>query len=326
MIPFDKIYSWLFKSFNISGETELIERLVRDGFTQIMIIKRSWIFALLMLWIPLVILWLSGVSMWIAYDSIDIPAIKYTLITGNILMSVILIVSSILYISHFRHVHNEPTIETDTTRLTGSLSQGDNYFRSFFNWSITNQFILVLIIIAEIVLLLLYGKKVWEHFWVLATDTFVIIVEIYFLRYFRKRMMDLEMDYNVVVPGKIFFVNQSGVLSAVQTIESDKIKTVQSSFPSKIASFFNYGTINVLTEWDTQAMMGTMSMYYVTNPDGVVANIQTLLDAGKQEAKQPPVTVVVEKQVPAELTKTSTTHTPRHTLDTREKIRAVIHK
>ncbi len=72
--------------------------------------------------------------------------------------------------------------------------------------------------------------------------------------------------------------------------------------------------------------MGTMSMYYVTNPDGVVANIQTLLDAGKQEAKQAPVTVVVEKQVPSEPAKTSTTQTPRHTLDTREKIRAVIHK
>ena len=90
-------------------------------------------------------------------------------------------------------------------------------------------------------------------------------------------MMDLEMDYSIVVPGKIFFVNQSGVLSSVQSIESSKIKTVRSTFPSKIASFFNYGTIDVLTEGDTQMMMGTMSMFYVTDPDGVVANIQTLL-------------------------------------------------
>ena len=97
-------------------------------------------------------------------------------------------------------------------------------------------------------MVVLYGKKIGEHFWILATDTLVIIIEIYFLRYFRKRMMDLEMDYNVVVPGKMYFVNQSGILSTIQTIESDKIKTVQSSFPSKIASFFNYGTINILTE------------------------------------------------------------------------------
>jgi len=94
-------------------------------------------------------------------------------------------------------------------------------------------------------------------------------------------MMDLEMDYNIVVPWKIFFVNQSGVLSSIQTIESDKIKTVRSMFPSKIASFFNYGTVDILTEGDTQAMIGTMSMYYVTDPDWVVTNIQSLLDKEK---------------------------------------------
>lgn len=324
MIPFDIIYTWLFKSFNISWETDLIERLVRDWYTQIMIIKRSWIFALLMMWMPIVILILSGISIWIAFDSIDILAIKYTLILWNILMSLILIVSSVFYISHFRRIHGEPVIETDTTKLTENLSKWDNYFRVFFNWSITNQFILVGIIIAEIVLLLLYGKKVGEHFWILATDTFVIIIEIYFLSYFRKRMMDLEMDYNIVVPGKIFFVNQSGVLSAVQTIESDKIKTVSSSFPSKVASFFNYGTISILTEWDSQAMLGTMSMYYVTNPDGVVGNIQSLLDTGKAErinSAKPRINITLE-DVPTKAQ--ATKHAPQHTIDTREKIRDVL--
>jgi hypothetical protein len=122
MIPFDKIYTWLFKSFNISGETELIERLMKDGYTHMMIIKRSWIFALFLLWIPIVILTLSGVSIWIAYDSIDIVAIKYTLIGGNILMSLILVVSSITYIRHFRRVHGEPVIETDPKKLVEDLT------------------------------------------------------------------------------------------------------------------------------------------------------------------------------------------------------------
>lgn len=82
----------------------------------------------------------------------------------------------------------------------------------------------------------------------LATDTLIMIMEIVFLSMFRKRMMDLEMDYNIIVPGKVFFVNQSGVLSSIQTIESDKIKTVRSSYPSKLASFFDYGTVDILTE------------------------------------------------------------------------------
>jgi hypothetical protein len=122
MIPFDKIYTWLFKSFNISGETELIERLMKDGYTHMMIIKRSWIFALFLLWIPIVILTLSGISIWIAYDSIDIIAIKYTLISGNILMSLILVISTVTYIRHFRKIHREPVIETDTKKLVRDLT------------------------------------------------------------------------------------------------------------------------------------------------------------------------------------------------------------
>ena len=89
------------------------------------------------------------------------------------------------------------------------------------------------------------------------------------------------MDYNILVQGKIFFVNQSWLLSVIQTIEWDKIKTVQSIFPSKIASFFNYGTIHILTEGDT-AMIGTMSMFYVTNPDKAGALIQGFMDDESQ--------------------------------------------
>ncbi len=212
-----------------------------------MIIKRSWVFALITLWMPLSILILSVVSVFIAYDSIDIHVIRYTLIVGNILMALILIISSVNYIRHFRSIHHTPHIITDMHVIREETELGNQYFESFFNWSITNQWILILIIAIEISLIFLYGERIGPHFWVLATDTLVILLEIIFLRLYRKRMMDLEMDYNIVVEDKVFFVNQSGLLSSVQTIDGSKIKTVQSTFPSKIASLFNYGTINILT-------------------------------------------------------------------------------
>ncbi len=146
-----------------------------------------------------------------------------------------------------------------------------------FGYFLIFVLLLVITMIAEIVLVIAYQGALWDHFWILMTDIFVMITEIYFLKVYRKRMIDLEMDYNIIVPWKIFFVNQSWVLSSVQSIEWNKIKTVRSIFPSKIASFFDYGTVDVLTEWDTFAMMGVMSMYYVTDPDGVVSSIQTLL-------------------------------------------------
>ncbi len=145
-----------------------------------------------------------------------------------------------------------------------------------------------------------------------------MIMEIFYLKMYRKRMMDLEMDYNIIVPGKVFFVNQSGVLSSIQNIESNKIKTVRSSFPNKIASFFNYGTIDVLTEGDTEMMMGTMSMYYVTDPDKVVASIQTVL----REVKDFRGTTIVESQTI--INERDTITSDEHALDTREKIRDVL--
>ncbi len=316
MIPFHKLYSWLFKSFNISGETLLLERLKNEWHSHFMIIKRSWIFALFMLWIPLFILILSSISVYIAYESIAIKEIQYTIVVGNLLMSFVLIFSSINYIRHFRNTHHESQIVTDASIIQKELTQWDKYFQSFFNWSITNQWILVWIIFIEIFLIFTYGNKIGDHFTILLIDTLVILIEIGLIRKYRKRMMDLEMDYNLLVPGKIFFVNQSWLLSVIQTIEWDKIKTVQSIYPSKIASFFNYGTIIILTEWDT-AMVGTMSMYYVTNPDQVVTYIQRMID-DQSEVDQ---AIISEKTITRETKKVESS---RHSLDTREKIRDVL--
>lgn len=233
-------------------------------------------------------------------------------------MSMIVILSSLNYVRHFKSIHHEPEIIDDPHRLRDELATWDNYFQSFFNWSITNQWILFAIIISEIVLIFI-SPKVNSYFGFLIIDIIIMIIEIWLLRRYRKRMMDLEMDYNVFVPWKIFFINQSGLLSIVQSIEWDKIKTVQSVFPSKIASFFNYGTVNILTEWDT-AMIGTMSMFYVTNPDKAVAHIQSLIDdsvsSDETESKNNEA-----KAIPLKKEKNSSN---RHTIDTREKIRDVL--
>lgn len=238
-------------------------------------------------------------------------------------MSIILIVSSIRYISHFRDIYGNPKLNTEMEEFKKNLHLWDIYFINFFNWSMTNQLILSLTIVAELVLIFIFQSQLGSHVWFLTIDTVVIITEMMFLKMYRKKMIDLEMDYNIVVPGKIFFVNQTGVLSAVQTIESDKIKTVRSSFPSKIASFFNYGTVDVLTEGDNQAMMGTMSMYYVTDPDGVVANIQSLLDEkrGESTGKKIPL----KQEILTEKIESKTTiGVKEHSYDTRSKVRDVL--
>lgn len=123
MIPFHIIYSWLFKSFRISGETELIDRLLQDEHKKLMIVKRSWIFALFVLWLPIVILMLSGISIYIVQESIRIEYIRYMIIGGNILMGIILIISSWNYIRHFRETQSTAIISKDIEKLQDTLKQ-----------------------------------------------------------------------------------------------------------------------------------------------------------------------------------------------------------
>lgn len=98
--------------------------------------------------------------------------------------------------------------------------------------------------------------------------------------------MDLEMDYNIVVPGKIIFVNQSGMLSSSQAVEGEKVKTVTSKYPSWIASFFQYGTIEIMTEWGDLNQWVT-SMYYVPQPTETARLIQTMLSKEYNNESQP---------------------------------------
>ena len=93
-------------------------------------------------------------------------------------MSAILIISSMNYVRYFRSIHHETEIVTDMHVVRDELELGDTYFVSFFNWSITNQWILIIIIMIELILILTYGDQIGEYFWVLATDTFVVLIEI----------------------------------------------------------------------------------------------------------------------------------------------------
>ncbi len=74
-------------------------------------------------------------------------------------------------------------------------------------------------------------------------------------------------------------------------------------------------------------MMGTMSMYYVTDPDGVVANIQSLLDEDKGKSGEIRRETTMKNQDKPKITpktKENIESTRRHTVDTRERIRDVL--
>lgn len=210
MIPFHKIYSAIFKSFNINSETETIGRLKSEWAKKVMIIKRSWIFWLAMIWVPFLILILWFLNIYISYFSYKDINLKYSLLIGVIFSLFLFIFSVWSYLAHFRAVYNVPKVENDMDKIMKSLEEGDKYFIRFFNQTILNQWILLWLLIWSVVFYFTHMKINWG-IWILA-DGFLLFTQWILLGKYRKKMIDLEMDYNIVVPWKIIFVNQSDAL------------------------------------------------------------------------------------------------------------------
>ncbi len=320
MIPFHKLYSLVFKSFDLKSETNTIKNLISDWVSRVLIIKRSWIYALALIITPILILTMAIANIWTAFVYHKDIVTQYSIILG-VWFSVILFVFSVWnYIVHFRQIYRTPTVRTDYKELLIELEKWDRYFISFFNQTVLNQLILIGLIIWSSISYLTHMKEAWSM--IIWIDVLLLFLQWILLGRYRKKMIDLEMDYNVVIPGKIMFVNQSGMLSSVNTIEGDKVKSVSARYSGWLGSFFNFGTIEIMTEWDNQSMTGTMPMYYVTAPNETGRLIQSMLN---REATEEPL-ISIAPTLPAD--GLHSTHTPKKAENTPhiEKAEKIWHK
>jgi hypothetical protein len=217
MIPFHKLYSLIFKSFDLKSETNTIKNLIEDGVSRVLIIKRSWIYALALFVTPLLILLIAVANIFTALSYHKDEVTQYSIIIGVSISALLFIFSVVTYIVHFRQIYRSPMIRTDFDVLLEELESGDKYFIRFFNQTVLNQLILIGLMIWSGFSYLAHMKEAWSMMiWV---DVILLFLQWLLLGRHRKKMIDLEMDYNLVIPGKIMFVNQSGMLSSVNTVE-----------------------------------------------------------------------------------------------------------
>lgn len=275
MISFHKFFWFLFKSFRIDGEIQLLQKIIQEGNTEVVIIKRSWIFFILKLWMPLLLIFFLIGASYLSFYGIKIVWLSYA--TTFVLLFVLFLfsLSQVYYGLSFRKIHKNVEVSSNIPALIVQLQKTDTFFVRFFNWSFFIQ-TLIIIIFFESIILLFLGASIQSAVFII-WELFCLFISFFLLSHYRKKIMDLEMDYNIATYGKIYFVNQSWFLSQMQTIESDKIKSIQAVYPNKVAALFDFGTIHVLTEWDDRTAMWTMSMYYVKSPETTVETIQKVL-------------------------------------------------
>lgn len=121
MLPFHKIYSAIFKSFDLKSETNTIKSLIHDGVSRVLIIKRSWIYALSLIWLPLFIFVIAIANIAIALVYHKELITQYSIVLGVGFSILFFIFSVWNYISHFRQIYKTPKVRTDYDILLTEL-------------------------------------------------------------------------------------------------------------------------------------------------------------------------------------------------------------
>ncbi|MDD5376806.1 MAG: hypothetical protein PHH16_01685 [Candidatus Gracilibacteria bacterium] len=278
-INFSSILTWMFKSFDIAGDTKLLEKLEKDEVRFLMIIKKHWIYSILMSWRVLFVVIIACANVYLlifgqkATDNITLGIAVFLAI--NVVWWLIVVS---IYIRRFYTIQgNKPYIEDIHSAIKKS-HLSDTAFEHFFN-----QTILLLILLVGITVFVLFTSIMGFffsgdiHASLGIANVILLMIQTGLFYGYLNAMINQEMDFKVVVPGQIFFYNQLGIFGDSQSMNADKIKTINSKHAGLFGAFVNYGTVIILTEGD-QGANGQMDMEYVGSPLDTVTEMQRVLN------------------------------------------------
>lgn len=273
---FRSIFEYIFKSFDVAWDTKLLEKFENDWIRFLILIKRHWIYSILHSWrvIFVIIIWLVNVYLLtFANDNIELfPSIIAAFLFINIIYWLFIVV---LFIFKFYKINwSYPYIEDIHSAIKKS-KKSDILFTRFFNQTIFLFLVLFVLTIFTFVTSIIALVSWWAYwFWVWILNSFLLLGQTMLFFWYLKKMINQEMDFKIVIPWQIIFYNQRWILWDSQSMNSRKIKTMNSSYRWLLGSFFNYWDIIVLSEWD-QKDNWEMTMDYIWSP------IKTLKEAQK---------------------------------------------
>ena len=278
-INFRKVFEYLFASFDIAGDTKLLEKLEHDWVRFLMLIKRHWIYSIIHSWKVLFILKIALLNMYLLlfsekwYDIISIFIAGFLAI--NVWYWLIIVIH---YIYEFYKIQWNKPYFSDVYSVLEKSKESDTIFTNFFNQTIFILFLLLWLTIFTFIIGITALIQWWATtFWVGILNAFLLIIQVGLFYSFLNSMINQEMDFKVVIPWKVMFFNQIWVLWDSQNLNANKIKTINTQYPGILWSFFNYWDIIIFTEWD-QENKGQMKMDYIGSPQNTVKEIEKIMD------------------------------------------------
>lgn len=275
-INFIRIYEFIFKSFDVSSDTRMIKKIEAEGQKYAMIVKRDWIYALLISWwrMPAVLLiaLANCILLYLNLGASVFTWIAIWLISYNTLSWVL---ASISYIVKYKKLYKGWFKIKDVYTLKNQLQESDEVYTHFFNLTNFNIiFFFVLSIFLTFHIITNFSNLESTGYAIL--DIILYIIQIWFYFNYLKKITDLEMDFNIIFPWKIVFNNQSLFYSAWMSLESSKIKSINYKFAWFLGSFLKFWDVLILAEWDLNANW-QMNMNYIHAPDQAYAEIDKLV-------------------------------------------------
>lgn len=154
-----------------------------------------------------------------------------------------------IYIRRFYTIQgNQPYIEDIHSAIKKS-KHSDEAFEHFFNQTVLLLILLVgitVFVLFTSVMSLFFSGDIEASFGMM--NAFLLMIQTGLFYGYLNAMINQEMDFKVVIPGQILFYNQLGVFGDSQSMNAEKIKSINSKHAGLFGAFINYGNIIVLTE------------------------------------------------------------------------------
>ena len=296
VINFRSAIEFLFKSFDISWDTKSLEKLEKEWHRFLMVVKRHWIYWIWHSWRVIFVMIIAVINSYLLLFSWDSYSTLWIIISAFLILNVLYwIIIIFIYLKRYYHINWSESYIEDIYSAIEKNKESDKIFTSFFNQTLFLLIVLFLVAgFSVFTAFTWFWAPKWFSFWVV--NVILIFFQIWLFYSYLTNMINLEMDFKIIIPWQILFYNQNWILWwNTQSMNADKIKTMNTKFAWILWSFFNYWNIIVLTEWD-QWWNWEMVMDYTWNPTKTVKEIQKVLDKDL-ELIEKDVNILLRKEI-----------------------------
>jgi len=276
MIPkFHTLYLKIFNSLDFDVEKKLLLEMKQEWVEKFLPIKRSWIYALKLSLIALIGILFMLINAYIGINYFESFFARVVLPASYIIISILLFVDTFWYMFSYRKTHKNISISTDTDLMIQKNDIVNKNFIKFFNISVLVSCFLVLILFETLLFLIFFYSG--DQIMLKALELGINIFAGFIVMKHRRLSMNLELDFWLAVPGKVYIIDQTGLLSSKQSIVAVNIKTVEWVYKNILWSILWYWDVKFFLEGNIPDQKWVITLDYISNPRKTVDLINKTL-------------------------------------------------